>query len=66
MSFFEMSGGYPVGRYPVGGALKGQPLSAKQKQAMAAGRVRKAAYNLQMARQHPDMDQAAINRAYKI
>ena len=35
MSFFEMSGGYTVG-----GALKGQPLSAQQKQAMAAGRAR--------------------------
>ena len=56
MSFFEMSGGYPVGGYPVGGALKGQPLSAQQKQAMAAGRARKGAYNLQMARLHPDMD----------
>ena len=37
----------------------------KSKQWLQAGHALKAAYNLQMARAHPDMDQAAINRAYK-
>ena len=32
---------------------------------MTAGRARKAEYNLQMTRAHPNMDQAAITRAYK-